>query len=725
MKHEANSPPAKALRPRTGLSGALRVDQPDEDPSQFGQSEAEQCLHVLFEYAPDAIVLLDVESGRFLDANPAAEKLFGLPRGALLELEPFELSPRLQPGGLSSDIGGRKIAEAASGGVAVFEWWHRNARGERFPCEVHLVRMPWKSRIVIRGSIVESTPRLILELSAAGHRKILDRIASGASLAETLNCLVRAIEGLLPGMLCSILLLDRTTNCLHHAAAPSLPDFYNAAVNGVAIGPTVGSCGAAAFLGRRIVVNDVSNHPNWAAFRELTERANLSACWSEPIVSMTGEVLGTFAMYYNEPAEPAPAELMAIQLAAQMAASAIERVQSQQSLQEMNTTLERRVAEETRALLESYKKLEVAELNARLSAVAFETNDSIVITNQNGQILHVNRSFIQLTGYTAEEVVGKTPRVLRSGRHDGDFYGEMWRAIRTEGFWNGEIWHKRKDGHEYLQRLTVTAVRDASGKVTHYVGDGQDLTLEKQAEANRAELLAARAVQRSLLPSNGPCLPGFDIAGGLYPADNVSGDFFDFFSFPEKSVGILVADVSGHGLGPGLLMAQTQAHLRSIAEQCCDPGEILSRANRFFGRINSGHFVTTFLGRLDVAARSFVYAGAGHQGYLLSANGKVHVLKSTSTPLGVEEHWTLRPSPAVALEAGDIILLPTDGIEEAVDPNKNYFGRDRMFEVIRENAEKSAVRIIESLYSAARDFAGGQRQADDMTAVIVKVLHTQ
>ncbi len=116
---------------------------------------------------------------------------------------------------------------------------------------------------------------------------------------------------------------------------------------------------------------------------------------------------------------------------------------------------------------------------------------------------------------------------------------------------------------------------------------------------------------------------------------------------------------------------------------------------------------------------------SGHQGYLLRANGKVHVFKSTSTPLGVEEHWTLRSSPEVALEAGDIILLPTDGIEEAVDHNRYYFGRDRMFDVIRENAEKSAVRIIESLYSAVRDFAGGQRQADDITAVVVKVLHTQ
>ncbi len=86
----------------------------------------------------------------------------------------------------------------------------------------------------------------------------------------------------------------------------------------------------------------------------------------------------------------------------------------------------------------------------------------------------MNQSFTKLTGYTAAEVIGKTPR-LRSGLHGDDFYREMWWAIDTEGFWEGEIWNKKKHGQVYLQRLTITAVRNACGEITHYVADGQDL----------------------------------------------------------------------------------------------------------------------------------------------------------------------------------------------------------------------------------------------------------
>ena len=131
-----------------------------------------------------------------------------------------------------------------------------------------------------------------------------------------------------------------------------------------------------------------------------------------------------------------------------------------------------------------------------------------------------------------------------------------------------------------------------------------------------------------------------------------------------------------------------------------------------------------FLVSLEVAARSFSYAGAGHQGYVLRANGEVHILESTSTPLGVEEHWTLPPREKIALAAGDIILLPTDGIEEAKDPNNNYFGRDRMFDLIRANATQSAAQIVEVISSAALEFTAG-RQMDDVTAVVVKTLDTQ
>lgn len=668
--------------------------------------------------------MLDVDSGRFLDANAAAENLFKLPRESLLEVGPSELSPRWQPGGLSSELAGSRIAEALHGGVTEFEWWHRNAQGERFPCDVQLVQMPWLDRVVIRGSITESSAKKLLQLSDVGHREIHERISCGDSLSETLEHLVLAVERHLPGMLCSVLLLDRTTNCLRHASAPSLPDFYNAAVDGIAIGPTVGSCGAAAFHGQRVIVSDVTDHPNWAAYRELAERANIKACWSQPILSIAGEVLGTFAMYYGEPAVPAPFELKAIHLVAHIAANAIQLVQAQQSLQEMNTTLKRRIAEATQTITEANEQLTRAELDARLSATAFQTHNSIVITNKSGHILRVNDAFITLTGYTSEDIVGKTPRVLRSGRHDENFYREMWQTIAGEGLWSGEIWNRRKDGHVYLQRLTITAVRNASGEITHYVGDGQDLTREKQAEAQRAELLAAQVVQRNLLPSSLPCLPGFDMAADLYPADEVSGDFFDVLTLADNSVGIVVADVSGHGLGPGLLMAQLNAYLRSIAEVCSDPGEILSRANRFFARNSSGHFVTMFLVSLDAAARAFSYVGAGHQGYVFTANGEVHILKSTSTPLGIKEHLTLPPRQKIALAAGDIIFLPTDGIDEAMSPDRKLFGRERMCDLIRANTTQSAAQILKALYSAVREFTKGI-QSDDMTAVVVKSLDTQ
>ncbi len=553
----------EALRVRVAALEAACADE------QQASRETQHSLQTFITYSPVAIVLLDIETGRFIEANPVAVQLFGFPRTTLLEMGPAELSPPYQPDGSSSTRANEKIAQALSGGDPVFEWWHRNARGERIPCEIGLTRVWWCGRDVIRGAIVDISVRKKLELSERGRRRLLESIACDASLQDTLGDLVRAIEGLLPGMLCSILLLDHETNCLRLGAAPSLPDFYNAAIDGLPIGPTVGSCGAAAFLGQRVIVSDVAHHPNWMEFRQLTEQAQLRACWSEPVLSVAGQVLGTFAMYYREPGEPALVELDAIEIAAQLAALAIEHEHTQRAIHEMNKLLECRVAEQTNELTNTNQELRAAEEDLRLSAVAFHTHDSIMITDQNGRILRVNRSFTKLTGYTPGDVIGKTPRILRSGRHDEHFYRAMWEAIRAAGYWEGEIWNRRKDGHEYLQRLTITCVKNAHGETTHYVGDGQDITEEKIAAADRASIHAARKVQESLFPPEPPHVPGFDIAGAVHPAEFVSGDFFDFMAVGQTSVGVLVADVSGHGLGPALLMAQTQAYLRALAEFLC------------------------------------------------------------------------------------------------------------------------------------------------------------
>ena len=169
-------------------------------------------------------------------------------------------------------------------------------------------------------------------------------------------------------------------------------------------------------------------------------------------------------------------------------------------------------------------------------------------------------------------------------------------------------------------------------------------------------------------------------------------------------------------------MAQMQAYLRALAESHADPGELLTRANRLFATKHTGHFVTMFLGCLNAETRSFIYAGAGHRGYLISSCGAIQMLHSTSMPVGIEETTVTPSASAIFLKPGDILVVPTDGIEEAMNLADAYFGEERMLDVVRNNRSKTAAQIVNALFDAARDFAEGRPQKDDITVVVVKVL---
>ncbi len=164
-----------------------------------------------------------------------------------------------------------------------------------------------------------------------GRNRVLERLASGAPLRDVLALLAQTAESVGPEMICSILLLeqDKDVRRLRHAAAPSLPEFYNEAIDGTEIGPEVGSCGAAAYTGKRVVVENIMTHPFWVPYRAYAERANLKACWSEPILSSKGEVLGTFAIYYREPRAPDAWDLEFIASNAHLAGIAIEHKRSE------------------------------------------------------------------------------------------------------------------------------------------------------------------------------------------------------------------------------------------------------------------------------------------------------------------------------------------------------------------------------------------------------------
>lgn len=160
----------------------------------------------------------------------------------------------------------------------------------------------------------------------AGHRRVLELVAQERPLLDVLDALTREIEAAAGnGMLASILLADEAGEHLRHGAAPHLPETYNAAIDGIEIGPSVGSCGTAAFRCEPVIVENVALDPLWADFRELAAAHGLAACWSHPILSGQGELLGTFAMYYPEPRAPGPGDLELVDTVTRTAAIAIER----------------------------------------------------------------------------------------------------------------------------------------------------------------------------------------------------------------------------------------------------------------------------------------------------------------------------------------------------------------------------------------------------------------
>jgi two-component system cell cycle sensor histidine kinase/response regulator CckA len=167
----------------------------------------------------------------------------------------------------------------------------------------------------------------LADMSRAGYITLLEELIAGSetNLDAALHRVVTTIEEQCPGVIGSILLLDQETKQLRHGAGAKLPKSYREAIDGLTIGPDVGSCGSAAFTASRVIAADIATDPKWALFKELAKDARLAACWSQPIITTDNTVLGTFAMYYAEPREPGEEDLLVIDAAAHLAKVAIDR----------------------------------------------------------------------------------------------------------------------------------------------------------------------------------------------------------------------------------------------------------------------------------------------------------------------------------------------------------------------------------------------------------------
>jgi PAS domain S-box-containing protein len=516
---------------------------------------------------------------------------------------------------------------------------------------------------------------------------------------------------------------------------------------------------------------------------------------------------------------------------------------------------------------------------------ALQTADHWMITDVNGTIVEVNPAFESVTGYARHEVIGRKPNVIKSGVHDGSFYEHMWKTLESGQPYRGVVVNRRKNGELFHEMKTITPVRNASGRTTHFFSIGKDISDLKQAEsrlrasaweieqanrrlvaseasllrhvtilesvlssmnegvivadadgrfvmfnpaaermvgigptdtepgqwtsrygvylpdrktpypveelplvrairgemtddiemfirnpnkqegawlsihgtplkdkdgtvigglivtrditqdkwmadvekeltATREEMKIAGRIQRHFFPTAAPAVGGTEIAGASRAAVVTGGDYYDYVWMPDGSVLLVVADVSGHGFGPALLMASVRAYVRALAETAVDARNILSIVNRLIcSDTEVGDFVTLAIVRLDPVSRTCTYASAGHTTcYLLDGTGRVkQSLESAVPPLGVLPEVGPFELSAIEMSDGDLLLMLTDGILEAEDSGGMPFGERRTLNTVRGSRHRPACEIVEALHNAVAEHCAGTLQ-DDITSIVVKVL---
>ncbi len=251
------------------------------------------------------------------------------------------------------------------------------------------------------------------------------------------------------------------------------------------------------------------------------------------------------------------------------------------------------------------------------------------------------------------------------------------------------------------------------------------LYAERQAAAEtQRQLRLAGVVQRRMIPSKPPQMPGLDIGAVYAPSLDLSGDFYDFITLPQGNLGVTICDVMGKGLPASLLMASTRATLRAQAGNLYSLSEIMRRVNRgLCDDTLTNAFATLFYGVIDTRSMDLTYANAGHERPLLVRGGQCHALGGGGMVLGIDRGMAYGQN-VFGLLGGDVLVLVTDGVADAMNFQEESFGRERLRQAVLEAAGRgdSADGIAKHLLWSVRRFVGLQVQTDDITVVVIRIL---
>lgn len=664
----------------------------------------ERRLQRLLEFTPDAMVVVD-RGGRIVFANAQTETAFGYSRQELLGQNVEVLVPER----IREKHTAERTAYMTAPRYRVMserELAGRRKDGSEFPVEINLSPIETDEGTLVAAAVRDVTARKHAEKSLQANLRIqtvlnallelsLQPLTLEEQLTRSLDLLfsVSWVEIESRG---AIFLVEGDPQLLVMKAHRGLPDELLATCGRLPFGQCL--CGQAAATRQVVFASDVDE------FHEIRYQGMCRhGHYCVPIL-LQGELLGLLNLYLKHGHERNADEEGFLSAVANVLAGIIRRQRAEESLRQSE---------------------ERFDLAVRGSDAGIWDWD--LLTNH----VYYSPRWKSILGYDEDEIENEY-REWEQRLHPED----RDRALATiRDYLEGttaeyELEHRlrHKAGHYCWILARGALVRDRHGKPYRMVGSHFDITQRKQSEQKlrerEAELLAAQRIQEHLLPPRSLRAPGFDITGEVFPAAFAAGDFFDYLPLSDTLLGIVVADVSGHGVGSALLTASASAHLRSISAGLTDIPRIVAHSNAILCReTEGGHFITLLFACLDLHGRTLHFVNAGHPyGYVLDAAGDVkNVLESNALPLALEPDTQFPLLGPVPLDTGDVVVLVTDGILEAMSPDERQFGKAGVLATVRQHLWQPSGEIVEALRCAVRDFSQRDELFDDATAVIIRV----
>ena len=381
-------------------------------------------------------------------------------------------------------------------------------------------------------------------------------------------------------------------------------------------------------------------------------------------------------------------------------------------------------------------------LKVYLDTVLEISGDAIITSDLDGVIMMFNEGAETIFRTEALDALGEDMFTLLFSKDD---IPEVKTTLRDEGHVrdreskivvaaeeNGEEQQEeepQKDQEVFLE-VTISKTRDARGQETAMVALIRDITPRKRLEEERLanervqhEMRIARGVQLTMLPDRPPKVDTADIAARIEFCEDIGGDLFDFSHPRSGKLGVSIGDVSAHGVGPAIVMSSAKAMLNTLEQYTEDLEHMFFLLNNLLEKTTEDdRFITMFYGLIDQGRKTMEYVNAGHDPPIIyrPSTGVFEELQSTGMLLGILPSERFRLGDVVEFHPGDLMLLTTDGIWEAADPDGGAFGKTRVFDILRDMHDRPCQAILDELFHRVAVHCGGQAAKDDQTAVLFK-----